>query len=184
LLALYGFQDGGGALVRDSGALGIDLSIEDPAAVRWITGGGLRFEASTTARSDTPPTADADRLTHVAYTRDSEGAELLYADGVEIAGSTRPGDLSTWSSSALLAIGNEPTLDRPWLGTIHLAAVYARALSATEIAANRRAGLTLEASTPVPAFAPWMGVALAAGLLALGIAFTTRATPRSDALRH
>lgn len=45
-----------------------------------------------------------------------------------------------WSSAFHLQLGNEGTGDRPWLGRIHLVALYDRALSPEEIARNFRLG--------------------------------------------
>jgi uncharacterized repeat protein (TIGR02543 family) len=53
-----------------------------------------------------------------------------------VASGSSPGDLSTWVPSARLALANEPTGDRPWLGELHLAAVYDRALAPLEIERN------------------------------------------------
>jgi VanZ family protein len=47
-----------------------------------------------------------------------------------------------WNSSFPFQIANEATLDRPWLGRIHLVAVYNRALSLAEIGANFRSGFS------------------------------------------
>ena len=38
------------------------------------------------------------------------------------------------------ALANELTFDRPWLGEFHLVALYARALSPTEVQQNLKAG--------------------------------------------
>jgi VanZ family protein len=47
-----------------------------------------------------------------------------------------------WNSSFPFQIANEATLDRPWLGRIHLVALYNRALSLGEIRANFRSGFS------------------------------------------
>jgi glycopeptide antibiotics resistance protein len=43
-----------------------------------------------------------------------------------------------WDSRFSFQIGNEATLDKPWLGEIYLVALYSRALSADEVANNFR----------------------------------------------
>ena len=48
----------------------------------------------------------------------------------------------TWDSSFPFQLANEATLDRPWLGRIHLVAVYNRGLTAAEIANNFRSGFS------------------------------------------
>ena len=45
-----------------------------------------------------------------------------------------------WNSRFTFQIGNEATLDRPWLGQIHFVALYSRGLSADEIRNNFGAG--------------------------------------------
>lgn len=87
-----------------------------------------------------PTGMTATRPTHLVYTRDRNGEASLYVDGERKAQRTRAGDLTNWDQF-LLAIGNETTGDRPWLGTLHLLAIYSRALSPKEILGNRQ-GLT------------------------------------------
>lgn len=42
-------------------------------------------------------------------------------------------DFSNWNPTYRLLLGNEGTMNRPWLGTLHLVAVYDRALASDEI---------------------------------------------------
>ncbi|MFZ1504402.1 MAG: VanZ family protein [Nitrospira sp.] len=42
-------------------------------------------------------------------------------------------DFSNWNPTYRLLLGNEGTMNRPWLGTLHLVAVYDRALPSDEI---------------------------------------------------
>lgn len=42
-------------------------------------------------------------------------------------------DFSNWNPTYRLLLGNEGTMNRPWLGTLHLVAVYDRALTSDEI---------------------------------------------------
>ncbi len=81
-----------------------------------------------------------DGLTHVVVTRSPAGEVQLYVDGSVVASTTVGGDLSNWSSSFPLLLANETSLDRPWLGTFHLVAVYSRALSAAEVNQNLQVG--------------------------------------------
>jgi hypothetical protein len=87
-----------------------------------------------------PDGAVALRATHVVYTRSASGATALYLDGTEAARSSVAGNLSTWNETYRLALGNELTNDRPWLGEFQLAALYSRALGADEVKQNLRAG--------------------------------------------
>jgi len=79
-------------------------------------------------------------LHHVVYTRDVSGNEKLYVNGFENYAGTREGDLN-WDSGYELALANEITGDRPWLGTYYLVAIYGKSLSYKEVARNFEAGL-------------------------------------------
>jgi hypothetical protein len=82
----------------------------------------------------------ATRRTHVVYTRDASGKTRLYIDGQQVAASDVGGDLSNWDENFRLALANETTRDRTWRGTLHLTAIYDRALSAEEVRQNYAAG--------------------------------------------
>ncbi|RIK70441.1 hypothetical protein DCC62_22730 [candidate division KSB1 bacterium] len=82
-------------------------------------------------------------LCHVVYTRKTTGLIRFYLNGVDPAPSTRPritGDFSNWEEFEL-ALANELSLDRPWLGELHLIAIYSRALTAAEVKKNFEAGV-------------------------------------------
>jgi hypothetical protein len=79
-------------------------------------------------------------LSHVAYTRDSDGATRLYVDGELVAEGAAPGALANWDPSMRLGLGNEMTRDRAWLGELHGVAIYDRALSADDVAEAARSG--------------------------------------------
>ena len=85
------------------------------------------------------------RKTHVVATWGADGVARIYVDGVEQGTETIPGDLSVWNPAFRLGVGDELTTaisgGRPFEGTIHLAAIYARELSAREVAGNFRAGI-------------------------------------------
>ena len=87
----------------------------------------------------TPTGTATTGLTHVVYTRDAAGTTRFYVNGVEQASSVVNGDFSNWGNYALTLV-NEPTGDRPWLGVLHLVALYDRALDATEVNLNFVAG--------------------------------------------
>jgi hypothetical protein len=78
--------------------------------------------------------------THVVYTRDAQGGATVYVNGIESAAQQVPGDLFNWDYSFRLSLANEHSGDRPWLGTLHLVAIYDRTLSADEVQQNRAAG--------------------------------------------
>lgn len=75
-------------------------------------------------------------LMHVVYTRDKAGRARIYLDGRKQAEVTVTGDTSNWDGSWRLALANELTKDRPWLGEFHQISIYDRALNERE-ATNR-----------------------------------------------
>ena len=79
-------------------------------------------------------------LTHVVYTRDSSGTAKIYINVLEEGSGMASGDFSNWNGNYAMALGNELTGDRPWLGEIHLIAIYNRSLSLEEIEQNFVAG--------------------------------------------
>ena len=81
------------------------------------------------------------RAWHVVATYD-RGTVRLFVDGEERYEEDLPdADLSRWSRDYPLLVGNEATRDRPFRGEVYLVAVYDRALSASEVAQNHRAGI-------------------------------------------
>ncbi len=79
-------------------------------------------------------------LTHVVITRSVCSGMRYYQDGVLILEDVAEGDLAGWEDGAILALANEPTADRPWLGELHLVAIFDRGLSLTEVEQNFAAG--------------------------------------------
>ena len=77
---------------------------------------------------------------HVVVTHDEESELAIWVDGALVASETRTGAFDEWSTEHILAVGNEITLERPYVGTVHLVAVYDRALSNSEIQQNLEAG--------------------------------------------
>jgi hypothetical protein len=73
---------------------------------------------------------------HIVYTRDTAGNASFYINGAKQPSAPISLGFSTWDPSYVLAFGNEITLDRPWLGTLHLVAIYCRALTAAEVGQN------------------------------------------------
>lgn len=79
-------------------------------------------------------------LIHLAYVRSTKGYHRLYVDGQPSGEGERTGSFSNWNESYPLSCGNEPTLDRPWHGVLHLVAIYDRALDSEELEQNIDAG--------------------------------------------
>ena len=80
------------------------------------------------------------QLTHVVTTHDEDSELAIWVDGVLVASDTRMGTYDDWPTDYVFGVGNEITLGRPYLGTIHLVAVYDRALAPDEIQQNLDAG--------------------------------------------
>lgn len=80
-------------------------------------------------------------LTYVVYTRDKDGRAVMYLQGSEQATANIPGDTSNWDSSYHLALANELTQDRPWLGELYQVAIHNRVLSAEEVSLNYQSGI-------------------------------------------
>lgn len=79
-------------------------------------------------------------LAHVVFVHREAGAELLYLDGQESVTGTREGDFDSWSSEMVLSVGNELDGNRALDATLHLVAVYCRALDESEVQQNFEAG--------------------------------------------
>jgi hypothetical protein len=79
-------------------------------------------------------------LSHVLYTRDAAGVARIYVDGALVMEGSVGGDLGNWADDYRLALANELSLGRPWLGELRLVAVYSRALTAAEVLQNYEAG--------------------------------------------
>jgi hypothetical protein len=82
--------------------------------------------------TSTPPGSVTTDKTHVVVTFRA-GTVQVYVNGRLAAEQMVGGDLSNWNDSFRLAIGDEVTGDRAWLGQVHLLAIYQRALSAEEV---------------------------------------------------
>ncbi|HRV94273.1 MAG TPA: cohesin domain-containing protein, partial [Anaerolineae bacterium] len=114
----------------------------------------VRLRTTKTTLSGIPSMSSPDgsltaALTHVVYTRDAGGVATLYIDGVKTVSETVDGDFSNWDKNHRLALANEITRNRPWLGEYHLVALYSRALGPDEVAQNFAAGPD-DSDTPDP----------------------------------
>lgn len=77
---------------------------------------------------------------HVVYTCDSAGNTRFYVDGQESGKGKVEGDFSNWDNKFHFALGNELSGDRLWKGTLHLVALYDRALPIADVRRNHAAG--------------------------------------------
>ncbi|MCS6799823.1 MAG: LamG domain-containing protein [Myxococcota bacterium] len=76
----------------------------------------------------------------IVFVRETSGWARLYVNGLLVVLTTRGGDLTNWDPSFRLALGNELTNDRPWLGTFHLVAIYCDALTEADVLRHYRLG--------------------------------------------
>ncbi len=96
-----------------------------------------------------PSRSLAIKLTHVVYTRNRGGRARLFINGKPRAEKRMAGSMANWNGKYRLALANELSKDRPWLGTFHLVAIYSRDLSAGEVAQHFNAGVNAR-STGAP----------------------------------
>ena len=89
-------------------------------------------------------------LLHIVYTRNASGQEYIYLNGVQIDSDTRTGALSNWDDDYHLALANEITENRAWLGTYYMAAIYDKALSQSEVTTNYSEGTCAENVVSIP----------------------------------
>lgn len=134
-------------LSKDTGERNLTLGQEkNTFEVRFRTSGTTGNGSPSLTSRENAVTTD---LLHVAYTRNRAGRARLYLNGQLAAEETILGNLSNWNPAYFLAIGNELSNDRPWLGTFHLVAIYNRALSSAEIERNFAAGADAKATPAV-----------------------------------
>ena len=90
---------------------------------------------------NSPGRSLAPRLTHIVYTRNRGGRARLFLNGKQQAEKRVPGAMANWNGKYRLALANELSSDRPWLGTFHLVAIYSRDLSVGEVVQHFKAGV-------------------------------------------
>jgi len=93
------------------------------------------------------------RLQHIVATFSNNGQRRLFVDGVLVTADSPGGTLTGWSTATPLLLGNEADGGRPWLGEMHLVAIYGRALSDAEVSQNFAAGAHDQSSAPAQRFA-------------------------------
>ncbi len=105
----------------------------------------IRLRSASTSINGIPavntPAGDVTtNLTHLVYTRSASGVVRVYINGNERVDTSVTGNLSSWDATHKLALANEVSLGRAWLGEFYLVAAYSRALSLTEVQQNFAAG--------------------------------------------
>ncbi len=134
-------QDGPARIVtlsRDSGARNFTLG-QDNDSIQ------VRLRTSKTSLNGIPAVTSKSRilkeeLTHVVYTRDPAGNVSVYVNGELNQRERITGDFNGWNDQYRLAIGNELSGDRPWLGDLHWVAIYSRAWRQSEVVSRHANG--------------------------------------------
>jgi hypothetical protein len=80
-------------------------------------------------------------LSHVVYTRDATGKATIYLDGALVSTTNVAGNTSNWDEGYRLALANELTKDRPWLGELYRVGIYSRSFTRREVETSYSAGL-------------------------------------------
>ncbi len=93
-----------------------------------------------------PQNAFDTKLTHVVYTRDRTGRTRIYLNGDQVLEEAVQGSTLNWHGSFSIALANEFSNNRPWLGTYHLVAIYNRDLLAHEVEQHYLAGPRVDAA--------------------------------------
>ena len=113
--------------------------LDSLGSASWVA----RLRTATSLINGTPgfyaPPVTTD-TTHVLFSRAPDGTLQVWADGELALTDVRDGDFSVWPDTDQLAVGNEIDLLRPYLGVVHLVAIYDRALLPDEVAQNFAAG--------------------------------------------
>ncbi len=103
-----------------------------------------RFRTDRTGTNGTPSLSSGKVLTkqtHVVFTRSKNGKGTTFINGRQSGQRNFSGSPVNWDGGYRIALGNELSNDRPWLGTFHQVAIYADALSPTDIAKLFQNGL-------------------------------------------
>ena len=128
------------------------VTISHDTAQRNITLGqhqdayALRMRTSVTDGQGSPEvhtpegSLRVNELQHVVVTFDGQ-TTVIYVDGEPVYEAVdRAGSFENWDGSMHLGIGNEIDGNRRWLGSVHLVAFYAYALSPAQVRMNFDAG--------------------------------------------
>ncbi len=162
-----------------------DFTLQQSASVTRAYEFPLRSTATSNQGSpflSTAANAASGQLQHVVFTRNAAGATQAFLNGALVASGTTAGTLSNWDTSFRLSLGNEPQLDRPWLGEYQLVALYSRALTSAEVAQNFAAGPNGDASPPAGNSAPTASIqsSVSSGSTPLNVAFDARGSTDID----
>ncbi len=116
----------------------------------------LRLRTTKTSSNGLPSLDSSNRsltpsVTHFVYTRTRSGLARIYINGKKNVEKNIGGSLSNWDGAYRLALADELSGGRPWLGTYYLVAIYNRDLSPAEVERNFKAGPGAKASPALAA---------------------------------
>lgn len=105
----------------------------------------VRLRTAGTDLSGEPPVGTSTLavhapMTHVVFTHDAAGTESFYVNGAQSPPSARPGGFGNWVETPLTLGHVVNGLGAPFLGDIHLVAIYDRSLSLDEVLQNLAVG--------------------------------------------
>lgn len=107
-------------------------------ATTW--GGTMKVAASGTVQFDSAIPVSLAR-THYVLTRSAAGAWQTYINGAATGSGTIAGAFAgAWDNGGTLSLANSTNGSRPFLGTMHLAAIYDRPLTKVEVTQNYSVG--------------------------------------------
>jgi hypothetical protein len=114
--------------------LGLDQSTNEwDALIRDSNGNAIDFTS--------PSGSLTTSMTQVVAARTKVGTWTLYLNGESVATMAPAADLTAWDTSFPMTMGNAKTFDAPFNGTVHLVAIYSRALTAAEVLHNYEVGV-------------------------------------------
>ena len=85
-----------------------------------------RFRTEKTGVNGTPSLSSGKvvtKRTHVVFTRSKTGMGIMYLNGRKTGQRSFPSSPKNWDSNYRIALGNELSNNRPWLGTFHQVAI-------------------------------------------------------------
>lgn len=141
------------SLSQDPENLGIslmqsDYSFTENKNYKYLLGLSTKSTETTGRPYLTTDENDIITMHHIAYTRNDLGEEKLYLNGEIVANSLKPLGFDNWKSHFHLYLGNESTMQKPWMGMFYLMAIYDVALTQDQITQNFIAGPTDNISNP------------------------------------
>lgn len=132
------------SLYKDQDSRGITLAYDGNAAFYNY----MAMVNTTTSNSDGSPFVESTEnftsssLHHLVYTRNNQGLEKMFVNGIEFYSGQRGGDFSSWEDDYIFSlVGNEGFDVNPWRGIYYLVAIYNKAHKSEEVINNYQEGI-------------------------------------------